>query len=143
MLRPRSIVMFLVVLIPLLAACGGPNAETGTTFLEALSDGRPSSAKAQVCADKEDTLPEEFQEAVAFIPEGEDAMGLKSPGLKDISCTAKEKDIECSFAAPVMHCEGNILGGGTMSCTSWEPNGKQVKVLFTLDGGKICGYDIQ
>lgn len=140
----KTLLLFVFcVLTGLLTGCSSLGATDAQKFLQAINNGDLQTANRYVCKDKQDTLIHDLKQA-SVIAKGEDVMGLKSPGIKDVSCQEKDGVISCTFIAPSLVCSGltlNDLANNTsITCTSFDPNGAEKNISFEVSDGKFCGF---
>ena len=115
-MKIRNVVLMIIVLaLPmLLAACGGDKVGNAEMFLKAVADNDADEAEKYVCDDKKDELTGDS----AGMPEGME--------MKDISCEEDGDNVKCSYK---ISAEGN-------------PE-QSVSVTLVMDGDKVCDMKIE
>jgi hypothetical protein len=126
----------------LLAGCNIANPAIGREFLEAIHRNDLRGADQYVCTDKQGTLVESIVKE-NMMPRGTHILGVKSPGITDINCKNKDGKVLCTFNRPKLLCTGDLLGGGAVTCTSFDPNGEPTELTLDMEDGKICGYELR
>jgi hypothetical protein len=105
-----SFLILVLLLLPLvLAACGGDKVGNAEKFLEAAGDNDFDEAKKYVCDDEKDNI-----EGEAAFPEGVE--------LKDIECEEDGDDVKCSFNMAMEGVDGDT----------------PVTMVFVMEGDKVC-----
>ncbi len=109
-MKIRNLFLLVIVLtLPmLLAACGGDKVDNAEKFMKAVADNDADEAKKYVCDDKKDELTGD-----SGMPEGTE--------MKDISCEEDGDDVKCSY-----------------KFTSEGIPEQTVSVTLVMDGDKVC-----
>lgn len=146
--RPRFLafcfylIMWLVIVIGISACSPVADPGMGKAFLEAINIEDFDTADTYVCPTQQGQIGPEILKKAQVPPKGMEVLGLTSPGMAEISCSSEDAEaISCSFWSPQLQCTGNILAGEEVTCTSWKTQGTLYTLVFTLEEGKICGYD--
>lgn len=111
-MKIRNIFLLLIILaLPmLLAACGGDKVGNAEKFMKALADNDLDEAKKYICDDEKDTVDE-------------DAASFEGVNLTDISCEEDGDNVKCDFKIGIEGVEGETPSS----------------ITFEMDGDKVCG----
>ncbi|MCQ3930336.1 MAG: hypothetical protein DPW16_07735 [Chloroflexi bacterium] len=112
-MKIRNLLLLVIVLaLPmLLAACGGDKVGNAEKYMKAVADGDRDEAEKYVCDDKKDELA------------GDNVGDTEGLEFKDISCKEDGDNVKCDFKIA-------IEGVDEEQATS---------VTFKMDGDKVCG----
>jgi hypothetical protein len=135
------LVFIVSILIFSLVGCKTIGPSEAQKFLEAINNGETETAQKYICKEKQDTLIKDLGKA-SIIGIGKDVMGLKSPGIKDISCQEKDGVISCTYTAPALICSGLSFSKPSqpVKCTAFDPKGAEKTITFEITEGKFCGF---
>jgi hypothetical protein len=116
--RTLFLLVIILALPMLLAACGGDKVGNAEKFLKAVADNDVDEAEKYVCDDEKDSLTGES----SGMPEGVE--------FKDISCDEDGDNVKCSFTM-VMAVEG--------------AEAQEIEQSWTMkmDGDKVCGLETE
>lgn len=111
-MKIRNLFLLVIVLaLPmLLAACGGDKVGNAEKFLKAISDNDIDEAKKYVCDKEKDSADDS---AGAFE-------GIE---ISDISCEEDGDNVKCDYKMSIEGVEGETA----------------TSVTFKMDGDKVCG----
>lgn len=109
-LRFSFLIVLLLVLPLVLAACGGSDTDTAKKFVEAIADADDDEAGKHVCDKNKDKLLDG--------PGEEDS----SFDIKDLKCEEDGDDVTCKFESDL-----NLL-----------PEAADIEMTFSMDDGKVC-----
>ncbi|MBI5929465.1 MAG: hypothetical protein HY862_09160 [Chloroflexi bacterium] len=111
-MKVRNIFLLVIILaLPmLLAACGGDKTGNAEKFMKALADNDIDEAKKYVCDKEKDSADDA---ATAF----------ESVKLSDISCKEDGDNVKCDYKISIEGVEGETA----------------TSITFKMDGDKVCG----
>lgn len=109
--RTLFLMVIILALPMLLAACGGDKVGNAEKFMKAAADGDADEAEKYVCDDEKDSI----DEVSSGFGEG--------VNISDISCEEDGDNVKCDFNIAVEGIEGETA----------------TSITFKMDGDKVCG----
>ncbi|GIK62627.1 MAG: hypothetical protein BroJett018_04210 [Chloroflexota bacterium] len=109
-IRNLFLVIIVLALPMLLAACGGDKVDNAEKFMKALADNDIDEAKKYVCDKEKDSADDS---ATAF----------ESVKISDISCKEDGDNVKCDYKMTIEDEEDAI----------------STSITFKMDGDKVCG----